>query len=134
VIKRIRQASELRDRVKFVNRGDWKSTIKKVRRLAYKPRETFFYFDPPFYEKADRLYRYYFEDQDHVDLCRFLKTFNRPWLLSYDNAEEIAEMYASSGNGTNHVEHLYSIASAGTRQKTKELFITNLKRLPATAN
>ena len=134
VIKRIRQASELKDRVEFVNRGDWKSTIRKVRALDYKPQETFFYFDPPFYAKADRLYRYYFENQDHLDLCHFLKTFRRPWLLSYDNAEEIVEMYASSGNGTNHVEHLYSIASAGTRQKTTELFITNLERLPASAN
>lgn len=134
VIKRIRQASELKYRVEFVNRGDWKDTIRKVRALGYKPQETFFYFDPPFYAKADRLYRYYFEDQDHVDLCRFLKTFKRPWLLSYDNAEEIEKMYSSNGNGTNHVEHLYSIASAGTRQKTKELFITNLKQLPISAS
>ncbi|HEX5702489.1 MAG TPA: DNA adenine methylase [Pyrinomonadaceae bacterium] len=134
VIKRIRQASELKDRVKFVNRGGWKSTIKKVKALDYKPQETFFYFDPPFYAKADRLYRYYFEDQDHLELCRFLNTFKRPWLLSYDNAPEIVKMYSSGANGTNHVEHLYSIASAGTRQKTKELFITNLKRLPASAN
>lgn len=134
VIKRIRQASELKDRVEFVNRGDWKDTIRKVRALGYKPQKTFFYFDPPFYAKADRLYRYYFEDQDHVDLCRFLKTFKRPWLLSYDNAEEIEKMYSSNGNGTNHVEHLYSIASAGTRQKTKELFITNLKQLPISAS
>lgn len=134
LIKRIRQASELKDRVEFVHKGNWKSTVQKVRSLGYRPQETFFYFDPPFWAKADRLYRYFFTNQDHVDLCSFLKTFRRPWLLSYDNAEEIVKMYSSNGNGTNHVEHLYSIASAGTRQKTKELFITNLKRLPTSAN
>lgn len=131
LIARIQQASKLKNRVQFVNHGDWKSTVQKAKALDYKPQEMFFYFDPPFYGKADRLYRYYFEDKDHIDLCRFLKTFKHPWLLSYDNAAEIEKMYSSSGNGTNYVEHLYSIASAGTRQKTKELFITNLKRLPS---
>jgi len=134
LVKRIREASELKNRVEFVNKGDWKSTVQKVRTLDYEPQETFFYFDPPFYEKADRLYRYFFDNRDHHDLCRFLKTFKRPWLLSYDNAEEIVKMYSSNGNGRNLVEHLYSIASAGTRQKTKELFITNLKHLPTSAN
>ncbi|MEK6304225.1 MAG: DNA adenine methylase [Acidobacteriota bacterium] len=131
LILRIRQASMLKERVRFVNHGDWKSTVQKVKNLGYKRRDVFFYFDPPFYAKADRLYRYYFEHKDHAELCGFLEKLKQPWLLSYDKAEQIEEMYSSNGNGTNHVEHLYSIASSGTRQKTKELFITNLPRLPA---
>lgn len=131
LIFRIRQASMLKERVRFVNHGDWKTTVEKVKKLGYNRRDVFFYFDPPFYAKADRLYRYYFEHRDHAELCRFLQRLKHPWLLSYDKAKQIEEMYSSNGNGTNHVEHLYSIASSGTRQKTEELFITNLLRLPS---
>lgn len=134
LITRIRQASGLRDRVQFVNHGNWRSTVRKAIALKYKRKEVFFYFDPPFYAKADRLYRYFFDDNDHAELCKFLGALKYSWLLSYDDAHQIVKMYSSNGNGTKHVDHLYSIASAGTRQKAKELFITNLPQLPASSS
>jgi DNA adenine methylase len=134
LVSRIRSASALRDRVAFVNHGDWRVTVRKAKQWKYKGNELFFYLDPPFYEKAERLYRFHFENQDHIQLSKFLSRLKSPWLLSYDRADQIIELYSSNGNGTKHVDHLYSIASAGTRQQAQELFITNLPRLSANQN
>ncbi len=35
------------------------------------PKDDLFLFDPPFFEKADRLYRFYFQHDDHVRLRDF---------------------------------------------------------------
>lgn len=42
----------------------------------------FFYFDPPFFEKADDLYRYYFTPEDHTKLRDALLVLTDKWILS----------------------------------------------------
>jgi len=127
---RIRQAAALRDRVLFVENADWKSTILKVQGLKYERQEVFYYFDPPFFLKAERLYRYYFGTEDHAGLHASLMKLKQPWLLSYDKADEIVELYSPRGFGPTHIDILYSIASSGSRPKAQEVIITNLKTLP----
>jgi DNA adenine methylase len=53
----------------------------------------FFYLDPPYYEKGGELYQYSFNEEDHKRLMNMLKETKHPWLLSYDSAEEIRELY-----------------------------------------
>jgi len=130
IIKRIRQAASLRDRVLFVNNADWDKTIAKVKSLSYGDKDVFYYLDPPFYNKADRLYRFYFEDGEHAELHDALIKIRQPWLLSYDPAESILTLYSHNGNGSKHVDILYSIAATGNLVPAKELIITNLLHLP----
>tara|TARA_Y100000310_G_C20688111_1_gene820413 strand:+ start:3527 stop:4150 length:624 start_codon:yes stop_codon:yes gene_type:complete len=54
----------------------------------------FYYLDPPYYEKGKELYQYSFSRKQHIALCNKLKEEKNPWLLSYDNAEEIIDMYS----------------------------------------
>jgi DNA adenine methylase len=128
--KRIRQASALGDRVLFVDNAAWKTTVLKVEKLKYKSKEVFYYLDPPFFFKAESLYRYYFENKDHKELHRYLMKLKQPWLLSYDKADYIIKLYSPNGYGPTHIDILYSIASSGTRPKVQEVIITNLKVLP----
>ncbi|MCL5969784.1 MAG: DNA adenine methylase [Betaproteobacteria bacterium] len=62
------------------------------------PRQSLIYLDPPYYVKGKGLYRNYYEHDDHVAIAKKLqqKSFRWPWMVSYDNAEEICAMYQMS--------------------------------------
>lgn len=134
LVQRIRQVHELgQSRVLFVENASWKETMQKAESLGYRQGELFYYLDPPFYHKADRLYRFYFDDTDHQELHDFLMTVKQPWLLSYDAADPIYEMYSKSGNGTMRINLLYSLSVKGKATRAQELMITNLAHLPDNA-
>ncbi|MCW6541002.1 DNA adenine methylase [Yersinia ruckeri] len=57
------------------------------------PKNTLLYLDPPYYHKGSGLYRNYYNHADHVAICKKLSEVEHPWIVSYDNAEEIKEIY-----------------------------------------
>lgn len=59
------------------------------------PKKALVYLDPPYYVKGQGLYRNFYEHDDHVAIARLMQSsaFRRPWLVSYDNVEEIRLMY-----------------------------------------
>ena len=65
---------------------------------AFLPKQSLIYLDPPYYIKGKGLYRNYYEHDDHVAVAKKLqqKSFKWPWVVSYDNAEEICAMYQMS--------------------------------------
>lgn len=130
LIRRIEQAAELKEKVKFVTEGCWRQTVRAVERLKYNDKEIFYYFDPPFYQKAAQLYRYYFVDEDHVALRDYLTSFEKTWLLSYDPAPKIKELYSNHHTGSKSVRLLYSASSNEKLQESQELIVTNLALLP----
>jgi len=130
MVKRIRQAARLGDRVKFVDCADWRETFEKVAGMGYGLQEVFYYLDPPFCRKARRLYRFYFKTEDHNLLHDALTRLDQPWLLSYDPAELILQLYSQNGHGPRHVDLLYSASGNGNRVEAREVIITNLPHLP----
>jgi len=60
------------------------------------PIKSLVYLDPPYYVKGAGLYRNFYKHDDHVQIAKLLGSdrFRRPWVVSYDNAEEIKDMYA----------------------------------------
>jgi DNA adenine methylase len=60
------------------------------------PRTSLIYLDPPYYVKGAGLYRNFYKHEDHTQIARLLDSnrFRRPWIVSYDNAEEIRTMYS----------------------------------------
>jgi DNA adenine methylase len=59
------------------------------------PMRSLVYLDPPYYVKGSGLYRNFYAHNDHARLAKLLGSarFRRPWIVSYDNAEEIRAMY-----------------------------------------
>lgn len=54
----------------------------------------FIYMDPPYYKKSKKLYLNNYNHINHLNLANTIRTIdNIKWLVSYDNAEEIKEMY-----------------------------------------
>ncbi len=130
IARRITQLAAYRDRVKFILNDDWQKTLAKVCATEHAPNDVFVYLDPPFYKKADRLYRYYFSEEDHELLCSKLKDLTQPWLLSYDPAKEIIDLYSRNGHRPRRIGILYSIVSKRGMREAEELMITNLDKLP----
>ena len=62
------------------------------------PQRSLIYLDPPYYVKGRGLYRNFYEHDDHVAIAQTLQSqsFARPWVVSYDNTDEIREMYQLS--------------------------------------
>jgi DNA adenine methylase len=62
------------------------------------PEHSLIYLDPPYYVKGKGLYRNYYEHDDHVAIAKTIqsKKFKWPWVVSYDNIEEICTMYQLS--------------------------------------
>jgi DNA adenine methylase len=60
------------------------------------PAKSLVYLDPPYYVKGAGLYRNFYKHDDHVKIAKLLGSdrFRRPWVVSYDNADEIKDMYA----------------------------------------
>jgi len=68
------------------------------RSRSFLPRQSLVYLDPPYYTKGQGLYRNYYELDDHQRIALLLqsKRFEVPWVVSYDNVEEIQRMYQMS--------------------------------------
>lgn len=62
------------------------------------PRKSLIYLDPPYYVKGKGLYRNFYKHDDHEAIAKTIqkKSFKFPWVVSYDNAEEICAMYELS--------------------------------------
>jgi DNA adenine methylase len=132
LVRRIRRIAELRDRVEFVNAGDWAATITRAQASGHAAADVFYYLDPPFYHKADRLYRHAFDSADHMTLRDHMATLKSPWLVSYDPAVEIIKLYSqrSVGGVIGHLDLLYSAAASAVPNPVREVVITSVDKLP----
>lgn len=130
IIDRIEKIASYRDRVTFVRNESYEKTIDRIEGQEFEVDDVFFYFDPPFYNKSHRLYSYSFTNSDHHELHKWVSRMRHPWLLSYDPAPEILDLYSGNGTAPKRVDFLYSVAQTSEMTQAEELVITNLSRLP----
>ncbi|MFS2719686.1 DNA adenine methylase [Bacteroides uniformis] len=87
------------------------------------------YLDPPYYVNGKSLYMNYYTHDDHLELSKHLKgTDKYKWILSYDNAPEIRQMYLDF--------ELYSFELSYTAQNVKQgsELLTHSKNIILPAN
>ncbi len=89
------------------------------------PENTLVYCDPPYFEKASRLYLNAYGEGDHKRIAGFIqKKLKKKWVVSYDNAPQILDFYKERRS------FLYDLQyNASTVYKGKEVFVfaDNLK-------
>jgi len=90
LIERVRRIGRLRRRINLYNM-DAAAMIAEV--LPGIPRRSLVYLDPPYYVKGAGLYEHHYRHVDHVEIARLVRTINQPWLVSYDNAPQITQLY-----------------------------------------
>ncbi len=89
--RRIEKIALSRSRVRLYNL-DAADLITGV--LPSLPANTLVYLDPPYYKKADRLYRHHYKHADHQTIADLvIQKISQPWIVSYDNVPEICKMY-----------------------------------------
>jgi DNA adenine methylase len=98
----------------------------------YLPRyekNAFIYFDPPYYNKSQRLYKNFLSHNDHANIAeRILKNVISPWILTYDDVPEIQELYR--GMEIRRLDLNYSAANKG---KASEIIMCSDVNLYPTA-
>ncbi len=65
----------------------------KLLKRRYSNRKCLIYFDPPYYQKGPALYLNHLNHEDHEALRNGILECSFPWMLSYDNHENIVDMY-----------------------------------------
>jgi DNA adenine methylase len=125
--ERIWELGQLADRVRVYNK-DFKNLVGSYRSAHTRSPGIMavWYFDPPFFHKADKLYRYWFKDSDHRALSKCLKRLDEPWILSYDSCPEARDMYRDYPS-RGAVDMRYTAAKAVTVQKIEctEMVVEN---------
>lgn len=90
LINRIQKIGRFSHRIKVYNLDAVELLTTIVPNL---PEKTLVYLDPPYYVKGSGLYRNFYEHGDHLDIANTLAAVDRPWIVSYDDADEITKMY-----------------------------------------
>jgi DNA adenine methylase len=91
LIKRIQKIGEVSNSIMLFNL-DAIELINKISNLL--PENTLIYFDPPYYLKGKKLYVNHFKHKDHLLVSQMINGITKhKWLVSYDNREEIRELY-----------------------------------------
>lgn len=126
---RIVELSRLRSKVRFVRHQGYERTISDINKSSLAretPQHVAWYLDPPFFEKADRLYRHVFTEADHLRLQANLKRLRGHWILSYDNVEQARKLYAQHP-GYSEISLMYSARiSAETRTAGNEIVVSDI--------
>lgn len=93
--KRIEKIATHASCISVYNEDAWE-LLKRCE--SFLPKNSLIYLDPPYYVKGQGLYRNFYEHKDHEQIARLLqsKSFKRPWVVSYDNVDEIQQMYRLS--------------------------------------
>jgi DNA adenine methylase len=90
----------------------------------------FVYFDPPYFEKGEQIYRHFYTRQEHAKLSTFVKKIKYvDWLISYDDSPFICNLY--SGDKAQY-RPLFIDYSCATKKRIRgnELLISNLPLPP----
>lgn len=117
LIEKILKIAEHRDKVKVYNQ-DISAFLRRFLPLEKGEDDIFIYFDPPYYEKGQRLYMNFFTSKDHARLRNAVALLNCKWIMTYDDTIEIDELY--KGYYKQRFSINYSLSS---KKKGSELII-----------
>lgn len=92
LIRRINNIADRADSIEVHNLDAQDFIISVIK----KTRKSLTFFDPPYYVKGPNLYTNFYNHLDHVKLAKTIKNEmkNRYWILTYDIAEQIEDMYS----------------------------------------
>lgn len=91
LLRRISEIADYQSRIVLHN----KDSAELIRNIPIDVDTNFLvYLDPPYYVKGQDLYRNFYTHKDHLEIMNSLKSSGiKNWIVSYDNADEIREIY-----------------------------------------
>lgn len=122
LIKKIKEINKYKDRIEIYNLN-YKDFLKDIILDKYKKEDIFIFLDPPYYKQGKNLYNKFFNEKAHKELKENIlnvKEYN--WVMTYDNAKEIREIYKNFNTITFSMRY-----SANKVRKETELLIYSNK-------
>ena len=117
LIDKILKIAKHRSKVKVYNQ-DISIFLKRFLPPCDGVHDVFVYFDPPYYEKGQRLYMNFFSSEDHARLRDAVAQLDCRWIMTYDDKPEIDRLYES------YIKSRFSINySLSSKKKGGELMI-----------
>lgn len=94
LIERIKKIASFAQHIHLTN-DDATEIIRDINQIHHNLGSSFLYLDPPYYYKGKQLYLNNYGHEGHQSLATEMAQVNEnlKWLISYDNANEIIEMY-----------------------------------------
>lgn len=87
IIDRIHMVAELADRI----------SVTKIDATQYINNNVntgdLTYLDPPYYVRGQRLYKNFYDHNDHLEISRCVREMKGSWVVSYDDVTPIRELY-----------------------------------------
>ncbi|MBH1913188.1 DNA adenine methylase [Serratia ureilytica] len=117
LIKKIKRISKYKHRIHLYNQ-DAIDFIKYMDDSF--DRDVFLCIDPPYYNKGSTLYTNFYEPGDHAELSKVILSVMKPWMLTYDNAVEISDLYKSRRQFNFNLNY-----SAATKRVGTELLVVS---------
>lgn len=112
LIEKIKKIAQYKDQIQVENL-EIRQFLESNR--ASWTNNTFIYFDPPYVNKADGLYKNFLSKEDHGEIAEAIKLQNVYWMLTYDRDELIANLYADKPHRVIVLNH--SAANKGRREE-----------------
>ncbi|MBT6257109.1 MAG: DNA adenine methylase, partial [Alphaproteobacteria bacterium] len=111
LINRIKRVAKYKNRIHLTNQDAIDFMSKDEKRL---PKETFFCIDPPYVNKGSSLYTNFYEKGDHAKIADAIMELKHPWILTYDNADEIKKLYMARRQFEFHLNYSVNTKRVGT--------------------
>lgn len=124
LIKRIKKIAEYKSHIHLYNK-DIESFIKNY--LPKYQHNAFVYFDPPYYNKGEELYKNFFIHEDHKRISKLIKKLDCYWMVTYDDVDAICELY--NDFECKQFDLTYSVANSG--KKSEIMFLSDERLWPS---
>lgn len=112
LIRRIQKIGIIGNKIMLYNL-DAIELIKEISNQL--PEKTLIYFDPPYYLKGKELYVNHYKHKDHLLVSQMINGLSEhKWLVSYDNHNEIRELYKENKMFTYSLNYCAVNATRGT--------------------
>jgi DNA adenine methylase len=91
LVKRIQKIGDISDKIMLFNLD----AIELINKISnFLPENSLIYFDPPYYLMGKKLYVNHYKHKDHSLVSQMITGIAKhKWLVSYDDREEIRELY-----------------------------------------
>ena len=90
LVRRIARIAKYKDRIHLSNLDALTFLTRCERRL---PQESLLFIDPPYFKNGPSLYTNFYQPDDHAKVAARIIESDRNWLVTYDDASEIRELY-----------------------------------------
>ena len=92
IVEKIALIASMKKRIKLYNMD----AEKFIRLNISKTKNSFTFFDPPYYSKGPGLYTNFYNHENHLSVSKTINRYmlNKKWILTYDVSDEVFKMYS----------------------------------------